>query len=50
MYHWLTQHANEQQTAQIDFELEMPLGPGDDGIGTSGTEVEAWEKAFAGMM
>lgn len=50
MYYWLTRHANEQQVAQLDFELEMPLGPGDDGIGGSGTEDEAFEKALAGMM
>lgn len=40
----------EQEIAQFDFELEMPLSPADEGIGNTGTEDEAFEKAMAGMM
>jgi hypothetical protein len=49
VYYWLTRNAKEQQVAQLDFELELPLGPGDDGIGDTGTEDDTWEKAAAGM-
>ena len=48
-YYFLMRNQNEQQRAQIEFELELPLGPHDEGIEGSGTEAEAWEKAFTGM-
>lgn len=40
---------NEQGRQQAEFELELPLGPSDEGIAGSGTEAEGWEKAFTGM-
>lgn len=49
VYYALTQNASEQQRDRLDFDLELPLGPDDDGIGTTGTEAAVWEKAFAGM-
>lgn len=42
-------NGNEQHRAKVEFELELPLWPEDDGIGDSGSEAEAWERAFSGM-